>query len=378
MATENQQLADGAVDPNVVLPKHIREQSAAADSLHKQVYTSEATPPAEPDATNVDPQPQPQDPPAPQAQVQDPPQQQQAAPLLPPLPPTKDGTKETNENHESWHHAFLSMQGRWQASERNNGALQETLNQMAAELQATQNLLEQNRSQPRTTQTHQVANSGQTHEKLITPQDVDTYGQEMIDVVQRAAREAVGPEIDALRGENAELKKRVITTGQREVQLALARDIPNWVAINRSSEFANWLNLRNPYTQQLRRQMLNSAYAAANAPVVVQLFKDFLMEAKATGSMPPAPQHQQQDQQQQQAAPAPRAPAVSMETLAAPGRARPAPGDNQVPAEKPIYTHAQIRRNYDMKRRGAYAGRDAEWNALETDMIAAPMEGRVR
>lgn len=366
---EPQQLADGAIDPNVLIPKHIRDAAATADAIHKQAYSTEtppvepavqAAPAAEPPAQEVAPAPQP-------------------APLEPatyaPPVPTKDGTKETNENHESWHHAFLSMQGRWQAAQKQIGEMTEINTQLVGELQATQTLLEQNRNLARTSHSGPTPQTGQTHEKLITPQDVDTYGQEMIDVVQRAAREAVAPELDALKGENAELKKRVLTSGQRDIQAALARDIPNWVAINRSTEFATWLNLRNQYTGQVRRQMLNAAYTAANAPVVVQLFKDFLMEAKATGNMPPASQRQQQEPSP---APAPRTPAMNLETLAAPGRARPAPGDAQVPAEKPIYTHAQIQRNYDMRRRGAYAGREAEWNALEGDMIAAGPEGRVR
>jgi hypothetical protein len=69
---------------------------------------------------------------------------------------------------------------------------------------------------------------------------------------------------------------------------------------------------------------------------------------------------------------------MQLETLAAPGRARPAPGDSSVPAEKPIYTRAQIANNYALRRRGAFNGRETEWNTLEADMIAAGNEGRVR
>ncbi|MBA1993630.1 hypothetical protein, partial [Escherichia coli] len=86
------------------------------------------------------------------------------------------------------------------------------------------------------------------HEKLITTQDVDNYGTELIDVVQRAAREAVAPELDVLRNENSELKKRVITTDKRTLRETLTQQVPNWTEINRSPEFLHWLSLRNIYT----------------------------------------------------------------------------------------------------------------------------------
>jgi hypothetical protein len=213
---------------------------------------------------------------------------------------------------------------------------------------------------------------------LITPEDEDTYGRELIDLTQRAAREAIQPELDALRNENSELKKRVVTTAQREIQTALAEKIPDWVAVNRSPEFAHWLSLRNIYTGQVRRQMLNEAYQAANAAVVVQMFKDFLTEAKATGSTIPTSQRQQDLSAPSPAPAAPRQPAMDLGSLAAPGRARPAPGQSDVPAEKPIYTRAQISKNYADRRRGVWAGRDNDWARLEADMIAAGNEGRVR
>jgi hypothetical protein len=49
-----------------------------------------------------------------------------------------------------------------------------------------------------------------------------------------------------------------------------------------------------------------------------------------------------------------------------------------VTLEKPVYTRADIKRNYELHRRQAFVGREAEWNRLEHDMIAAGREGRVR
>jgi hypothetical protein len=355
---EQHQLADGTVDPNVAIPKHIREQSAQADAIHKQVY---AEPEPEP-APAPEPAPQPTAEPAPEP-----------APQPAPEPaPQQHEHHADDENSDTYKQKFLSMQGRWKALQTQNGELTEINAQLARELQETQALL--TRSQPRS----DSQKTPQTHTKLITPEDEDTYGRELIDLTQRAAREAIQPELDALRNENQELKKRVVTTAQRDVQAALAKNIPDWVAINRSPEFAQWLSIRNIYTGEVRRSMLNAAYQAANAAVVVQIFRDFLTEAKATGSTVPTSQRTQE-------APAPtavptnqRQPAMDLGTLAAPGRARPAPGQSDVPAEKPIYTRAQISKNYADRRRGLWAGRENDWAKLEADMIAAGNEGRVR
>lgn len=348
--SDHQQLADGSVDPNVVIPKHIREASAAAETIHKLAYE----------------QPQPEhtpEPVAPEAAPEAAPQavEHQATEPTPEPQPAED------ENSQTYKQKFLSMQGRWQASQRRVGELEQSNNDLASELQATQSMLQHPEPQ---------RNHNQAHEKLITEQDREAFGDGLVDFVNRAAREAVSPEIEALRSENAELKKRVVTTGKGEVQAALSRAVPDWQTINTSPEFKQWLSLRNIYTRQVRRELLNSAYQAADAAVVVQVFKDFLTEAKATGNAIPTSQRQQAPAAQ--APVAQRQPAMQLESLAAPGRARPAPGDAQVPAEKPIYTHAQIRSNYDLKRRGAFNGREAEWNALEADMIAAAREARVR
>jgi hypothetical protein len=56
---------------------------------------------------------------------------------------------------------------------------------------------------------------------------------------------------------------------------------------------------------------------------------------------------------------------------AAPSPAGPAP------TGKHVYSRAEILRLHEQHRRGAYAGREAEWARLEHDIIAAGREGRV-
>jgi len=61
--------------------------------------------------------------------------------------------------------------------------------------------------------------------------------------------------------------------------------------------------------------------------------------------------------------------ATGQASLPASGRAR--------SPNKPVYARAQIAQLYSLHRRGAYAGREAEWARQEADFYTAQREGRV-
>lgn len=347
-------------DPNVRVPDHVRRAAERAAEIHNQAYTPEAQPQPVPEVPSPPLQPEAQ--PQPEPHQPSPPLQPEAQPQEFPAP--KPG--EENVSAEEWRHRFLSMQGRYNAQVRTTASMEEQMRQLGEELVRTQNLIQQ--PAPASAQP-----APRDHGNLITDEDRANYGDELIDLASRAARAAVTPELEQLRAENQRLTQRVTHTGKKELFSVLDRGLPNWRQINTSVQFKAWLRLPNVYTGQVRQQMLNAAVNGAEAPKVLALFKDFLAEAAATGQTAPAPQIEQP-----QPLPAPRTPAVDLETLAAPGRARPASGDSQVPVEKPIYSRAQISKFYDDKRRGFYAGRDAEVAAFEADLTVAQREGRIR
>jgi len=368
-----------SIDPNVRIPDHVAAGASAAEELHRQYYPRDDNQPPAPKKEDL-PQPPP---PAPvnqpsQAQLDAQAAEAEAARAAQaqnfvaqqgdqqhPAPSAAD----QNVTAEEWRHRFLSMQGRFQAKVRECAGMEEQMRQLGQELVSTQNLL-QNQQAP--TQ-EQIRARGGDHGNLITEADREAYGDELIDLARRAARESVTPELEQLRAQNQQLTQRVQSTSKRELFQVLDRDIPNWRQINTSVQFKSWLRLPNVYTGQLRGNMLKAAVDGANAPQTIALFKDFIAEAHATGMQAPAQQLEQQDP-----GPAPRHAAVNLETLAAPGRARPASGDTQVPSEKPIYTRAQISKFYDDSRKGVYAGREAEYRQIEADLQAAQREGRIR
>ena len=342
------------VDPNVRVPPSVARLAALADAAHKQAYGEPQPDPNAPPAPIAPEPPAPApvaapvapEPPAPAA----PPAEPAPAPAAPPAEPAV-GTAE----HE--HARFLSMKGRFDQSQVMLGSLQQQLQDMGDELVRTQRLIAQPRQEP-----------PPQPQKLLTDEDVKTYGPELIDVINRAAREAVAPELQRVEQQTRQVNQKVTQTAQQGVYDALASQVPNWNEINNSAEFKRWCSLPDVYSGEVRGKLLNAAFRGANAPRVIAFFKGFLDEEVATGNAP-APQ----------AEPAtPRIAAVPLETLAAPGRAKPATGDTRVAADKPIFTHRQVSDFYTNVRKGAFVGREPEKAAMEAQIIAAGREGRVR
>jgi len=253
------------------------------------------------------------------------------------------------------------MKGRYDASQGVMAQMQEQMSLMANELARTQAML------------NQPANTPQTPHSLVTEDDRRNYGDDLIDLTKRAAREAVEPEINAVKQENQQLQQRLVQQQQQGVINALDGELTNWREINRSPRFRQWLSLPDIYSGVVRKQMLDAAFAAASAPRVLAFFKGFIADEVATGNIEPPVALEQPT-------PAPRVAAASLEQIAAPGRARPASGGNTpAPADdKPTFTRAQIAKFYSDVRAGVYRGRDADKNGTEQSIFLAQREGRVR
>ena len=250
------------------------------------------------------------------------------------------------------------MKGRFDQSQRTIGSMQGQMSELGDELVRTQSLL-----------TPRQPPQQQQPARLLTDQERADYGTELIEVVQKAALEAVAPEITTLKQQNQQLRQKVAQQDQQGIFAALDQAVPNWREINESDRFKAWCRLPDLYSGVLRGRLLNDAFRAGQAPRVAQFFRGFLTEEVATGqqsvTLPPAVE---------------RTAAVPLETLAAPGRAKPATGADSTgaPADKPIITRQQIAAFYDQVRKGAYAGRDADKARDEAIIFAAQREGRTR
>ena len=152
--------------------------------------------------------------------------------------------------------------------------------------------------------------------------------------------------------------------------------MPNWLAINRSQEFKDWLQQQDGYAGRSRKEMLLEAFNRHETDRVLRFFKGFLTEATGTpptssspgNSAPPlANGHQPNGNGSGR---------PSLEDFAAPGRARSGPQD--LPPDKPTYTSAWIAKFMADKRTGKYRGREADADAIERDIYQAQHEGRIQ
>ncbi len=335
-------------DENVRIPAAVRNQAARANAL---VNGQGVQPEPQPE-----PQPQPQ--PEPQAQMpQDGQQPLTATPVATatPEPAQTPSQPQRERTPEEWQHAFNSVNERYRSQVRINNDLQEQVRQLTQQV-----------SELQTKRSPDLQAS-----RIITPAEEQEWGTEMLTVVGKKAKEEVLPEIEKIRSEVESLKSQVSTTARtaelsaREQMFArLDAELPQWRALNNNEKFIAWLDLPDGLSDAIRQNVLDEAVSRNDAAKVLRVFKGFLAEEAATAPRPqPVPA----------SAPAQTDPLAK---FAAPGRVRTAAANN-APAEKPIYTTAQISQFYVDVRQGKYKGREAEKDALERDMFSAQAEGRV-
>jgi hypothetical protein len=179
----------------------------------------------------------------------------------------------------------------------------------------------------------------------LTQSDVDNYGRELIDLTQRAAAEVVAPQLAQMHEDNAMLRERLAVEARHRLDQQVAAAVPNYREIDRDPRWHDWLLGIDALSGRQRQILLNDAIAQGNAARVVGFFRGFLQQAGTDSGQTAQPRSQ------------------------------------RVPTwgpDRPTYTRAQIQRLYEQHRRGAYNGREAEWQRLEADIIRASGEGRIQ
>lgn len=326
------------IDTDVKIPDAVKAMGAAADELHKAIYNPETveTPPAE-------------EPPA-------------EAPTEKPLTaeaPREESKVTPQVADEGWEHRYNSMKGRFDRA-------QQQITTQAERISALERMLASMQAQPQ-----QAQSSEMKMERLITPEEEADYGPDFLNVVGKKAKEELLPivkkyedEITSLKNQLAGVGNYVAQDAQTRMTSTLDRDIPNWRDQNVNPEFLDWLALPDPYSGDIRHNMLKAAWERHDGPRVAAFFKGFLAEEAAYR---PASSE----------TPAKPAGKVSLETFAAPGRAKTAAASS-APAEKPLITSAQISKFYADVANGRYNGRDEEKARFEKQIFEAQREGRIR
>ena len=182
----------------------------------------------------------------------------------------------------------------------------------------------------------------------LTNEDVQNYGSELVDFARRAAVDALAPTLQQIEQQNAELQRRLAVEARKRLDAEVAQALPDFRQRDADARWHDWLREKDALSGVPRQSWLNDAIQQGDANRVVNVFRGFEREHGRQGDSSPT---------------------------ASAGR-----GEYRRTASMPsgrVYSRAEIARLYDQHRRGAYAGKEAEWARQEADIIRASAEGRI-
>jgi hypothetical protein len=317
----------------MALPRQVEAQLRELEALEKQL--AEGNNPA-----LADPDPQ----------LAEPPQDPQPQPAEPkPVEPTPTPT-EPVVAEEKWEQKYKTLKGMYDAE----------VPRLHADLRDLKAQVDSLRKAAETKPVEPAKPAAPT--KLVTDADVEAFGQDLIEVQRKVAREVAAEfrgELDAMRAENEKLREQLTSTGtqvsEASFEQRLYRMVPDFETVNADPKWIAWLNEVDPLLRAPRSSVAQQAFNQGDAEGVahyVAMFKQTI-----------APVEQKSDKTEE------------LERQLQPNR-----GATSVPTASPkgkVYTNADIEK---MFRKAADLGTKGQTDAakkLEAEIDAAFMEGRV-
>ena len=200
----------------------------------------------------------------------------------------------------------------------------------------------------------------------VDPRDVESFGSDLVDMVQRVTQRSMGDAAEKLNVIVQALNQRFdqleqVTQGTSQAVAVSAEEaffgkltkvMPSWEATNASDGFLAWLAAEDPVYGASRQSVLDAAQRSLNADRAVAVFKAY------ENTLPATPKANPLDRQ------------VSPSSVATP--------EPTVPTDGPMLTQKQITDFYADVSRGRYRGRDEEQQRTEQIINQAIAAGRVR
>lgn len=271
------------------------------------------------------------------------------------------------QDGESLEHKYKSAMGRLRKRDEQIAQLQDQVRNMQSVIASLDAGSTPGEAQP------EKVTLGLDSASLVTEQEIADYGEDFLTVVGKRARQEMAPvltayqkEIESLRSQLEGFNGYVKQGSQEKLLSSLDTQVPNWRDLNTDAGFLDWLGLPDPYSGGIRHDMLKAAFAQGDALRVAAFFKGFLSEEAVRAPAATGPELE-----------GTRVPKVSLQSLAAPGKAKTAAAGS-APTEKPIISRAEISKFYSDVASGTYKDRDAQKNKREAEIFAAQREGRIR
>lgn len=198
-------------------------------------------------------------------------------------------------------------------------------------------------------------------ERLVNDQDVETYGQDLIDLQRRVAREVASEfqgKLNTLAEENKALREQVNQTGSQvgtmSFEQSLNRALPDFDAINADPLWISWLDEVDPLIRAPRRSVAQEAFETGDVAAIVHYVNLFRQNA--------APVKEDKRQAELERQVAPNRSAANSATTSQQGK---------------HYTTAQVEQLFSKVRDLNIRGQMDDAAKLEAEITAAYTEGRV-
>ena len=317
----------------MALPKQVEAQLKEIEAIEKQLAEGQNPQPADPEPVEptepVDPKPAD---PAPK------PVESKPAPAEPEVP------------EETWQQKYKTLKGMYDAEVPR---LHAELRDLKATVESLRKATETKPAEPP---------KPAAAEKLVTDEDVAAFGQDLIEVQRKVAREVAQEfrkDIEDLRAENATLREQLTKTGtqvsEATFEQRLHRLVPDFDAVNTDPKWIEWLNEVDPLIRGPRKIVAQEAFNRGDAEAVADYVKLF---RQATAPVEPTPQVAEELERQIQ----PSRSASSTQNASPKGK---------------MYTTADITKMFNKVAMLGNQGKVDEARKLEAEIDAAYMEGRV-
>jgi hypothetical protein len=336
----------------VALPQAIQRQEAEAEAIRAAAYGLNPDEPASPQVGETpvpgpEPVAQPAPPqPAPPASLE-PAAPVQAAPQ-PPVGPVEDATY--------WRQRFETLAGKYNAE---MPQLHQQLREQGAQLERL------------SVQLTELSAPAPAPDSPAPQQDVENFGEDLVDFVRRVAREAVlaeRAEVDKRFGSVVEqveqVQHHVVKSEMDKFWDAVIGLVPDWLTIDKSPQWIQWLDSTPEYTEATYRELATQAIQKGKPDKIAKLVGEW---RKAVG----APAVAQPQPPALQLVPTP--PQADLSSQVAPSTVK---SNGGVPVARKTLTRADYEAMYDVRNVQRYGEKEAARLIAEADLAVA--EGRVQ
>ncbi len=204
-------------------------------------------------------------------------------------------------------------------------------------------------------------------ESLITEQDKEAFGPDLIDLIERATASKVSTlqarenelvnEIKQLKSQLGDVTERQVVSDKDRFLNGLTQQVPDWETLNTDQGFLNWLQEVDPIYGLPRHAALNTAYEAGDVNRVATVFNTYKVLIGAPKQTSKSKVNQELQRQ------------------VAPTRSRSSAPSTDAPNQQ-VFSQDEIAQFYDEWRRGLIDNDDAV--RIEKQIHAAITEGRIR